>query len=141
MSLSDLPAVNACLNSASTILLSFGYYFIKNRRQVAHRNCMVGALITSTLFLVCYLIYHSYAGRTVFQNPAWFRPIYLVILLTHTILAVAIVPMVLMTVSRAFRQKFDAHRAIARWTWPIWMYVSVTGVMIYFLLYQIFPQK
>lgn len=141
MSLSDLPAVNACLNSASTILLSFGYYYIKNRRQVAHRNCMVGALITSTLFLVCYLIYHSYAGRTVFQNPAWFRPIYLVILLTHTILAVAIVPMVLMTVSRAFRQKFEAHRAIARWTWPIWMYVSVTGVLIYFLLYQIFPQK
>lgn len=141
MSLTDLPAINACLNGTSTVLLAFGYYFIKQKRQIAHRNCMVGALATSTLFLISYVIYHSYAGRTVFRDPAWFRPIYLVILLTHTVLAVAIVPMVLMTVVRAFRERFEAHRAIARWTWPIWMYVSVTGVLIYFLLYQLFPQK
>ena len=102
---------------------------------------MIGALITSTLFLISYLTYHSFAGRTVFQNPQWFRPIYLLILLTHTILAAAIVPLVLVTVSRAVRRKWELHKKIARWTWPIWMYVSVTGVVIYLLLYQIFPQK
>lgn len=140
MSFSDLPAVNACLNSASTILLTIGYIFIKQGRKVAHRNCMVGALITSTIFLACYLTYHYNAGRTTFQDPQWFRPIYLVILLTHTVLAMVIVPMVLITVFFALRQKWDSHKMIARLTWPIWMYVSVTGVLIYLLLYQIFPQ-
>lgn len=141
MSLVDLPAVNACLNGASTVLLTVGYIFIKQGKQKAHRNCMVGALITSTAFLTCYLYYHYFAGRTTFQDPAWFRPYYLAILLTHTVLAVMIVPMVLMTVVRAMQQKWEAHKKIARWTWPIWMYVSVTGVAIYLLLYQIFPQK
>ena len=141
MSLSDLPAVNASLNSASTVLLTLGYIYIKRAKKDAHRNCMVGAVITSTLFLACYLIYHYYAGRTTFQNPEWFRPIYLLILLTHTVLAVVIVPMVLTTVFLAIRQRWEAHKRIARWTWPIWMYVSVTGVVIYLLLYQIFPQK
>ncbi len=141
MSLSDLPLVNACLNGASTVLLSLGYFYIRQQKQVAHRNCMIGALITSTLFLACYLTYHSFAGRTVFQNPSWFRPIYLLILLTHTVLAVVIVPLVLLTVFRAVRRRWELHKRIARWTWPIWMYVSVTGVVIYLLLYQIFPQK
>lgn len=141
MSLSDLPAVNACLNSASTVLLTLGYIYIKQGKKDSHRNCMIGALITSALFLTCYLIYHYNAGRTTFRDPDWFRPIYLLILLTHTILAVAIVPMVLTTVFFAIRQRWEAHKRIARWTWPIWMYVSVTGVLIYFLLYQIFPQK
>ena len=141
MSLSDLPAVNACLNGLSTVFLISGYILIKKWRQNAHRNCMVGALISSTIFLTCYLIYHYNAGRTTFQNPQWFRPYYLVILLTHTVLAVAIVPMVLATVFYAFRNNFNAHKRIARWTWPVWMYVSVTGVLIYFLLYQIFPQQ
>jgi putative membrane protein len=141
MSISDLPAVNACLNGASTVLLTLGFIFIKQGKKEAHRNCMVGALITSTVFLACYLVYHSFAGRTTFLNPQWFRPIYLAILLTHTILAVVIVPMVLITVFKAIQQKWDSHRKIARWTWPIWMYVSVTGVVIYLLLYQIFPQK
>ena len=140
MTLSDLPAVNACLNGASTIFLIFGYIYIKKGRQDAHRNCMVSALITSTTFLSCYLVYHYFAGRTTFQNPQWFRPIYLVILLTHTVLAVVIVPMVLVTVIQAIRQRWESHKKIARWTWPIWMYVSVTGVVIYLLLYQIFPQ-
>ena len=135
-----MPAVNACLNGASTALLTLGYVCIKRGNQAAHRNCMVGAVITSTVFLGCYLVYHHFAGRTTFQNPPWFRPIYLVILLTHTILAVVIVPMVLRTVYLAIRQRWEAHRRIARWTWPIWMYVSVTGVVIYLLLYQIFPQ-
>ncbi|MGZ8898678.1 MAG: DUF420 domain-containing protein [Limisphaerales bacterium] len=140
MSFADLPAVNACLNGASTIFLTLGYIYIKKGRQDAHRNCMVSALITSTVFLSCYLVYHYFAGRTTFQNPQWFRPIYLVILLTHTVLAVVIVPMVLVTVVQAIRQRWESHKKIARWTWPIWMYVSVTGVVIYLLLYQIFPQ-
>jgi len=140
MTLSDLPAVNAALNTLSTIFLTCGYIFIRRQRQVAHRNCMIGAVISSALFLTCYLIYHYNAGRTVFRDPAWFRPIYLTILLTHTILAVVIVPMVLTTLYHAARRQFDRHKKIARWTWPIWMYVSITGVIIYFLLYHIFPQ-
>ena len=140
MTLSDLPAVNAALNTLSTIFLTCGYVFIRRQRQVAHRNCMIGAVISSAVFLTCYLIYHYNAGRTVFRDPAWFRPIYLTILLTHTILAVVIVPMVLKTLYHAARRQFDRHKKIARWTWPIWMYVSITGVVIYFLLYHIFPQ-
>jgi len=141
MTLSDLPALNACLNGLSTVLLTAGYMCIRRGRQKAHRHCMIGALVASTLFLTCYLVYHANAGRTVFKEPAWFRPIYLVILLTHTILAAAIVPLVIVTVVRALRGQFDRHKAIARWTWPIWMYVSVTGVVIYLLLYQVFPQR
>jgi putative membrane protein len=141
MSLSDLPAINACLNSLSTIFLTAGYIFIRQQNQTAHRNCMIAAFATSTIFLACYLVYHAYAGRTVFRDPAWFRPIYLTILLTHTILAVAIVPLIFLTFHRALKARYELHRKIARWTWPIWMYVSVTGVLIYFLLYQIFPQS
>jgi uncharacterized membrane protein YozB (DUF420 family) len=141
MTLSDLPAVNAGLNTLSTLFLTAGYVFIRRQRQVAHRNCMIGAVVSSALFLTCYLIYHYNAGRTVFRDPEWFRPIYLLILLTHTILAVVIVPMVLMTLYRAARRQFEAHKRISRWTWPVWMYVSITGVLIYFLLYQIFPQS
>src|SRR5688572_3981426 len=140
MSLSDLPALNACLNSVSTVFLVLGYIFIKKGRQDAHRNCMIGAVITSTLFLTSYLIYHYNAGRTSFPNPHWFRATYLIILLTHTILAVAIVPMVLITVIAAVRKRWEFHKKFARWTWPIWMYVSITAVVIYLLLYQIFPQ-
>jgi putative membrane protein len=146
MSFSDLPAVNATLNGLSAVFLSLGYYFIRRRQQVAHRNCMVSAFCASVLFLACYLTYHGYRayalhqGPTIFRDPAWFRPIYLTILLTHTVLAVVIVPLVLITLSRARRKRFEAHRRIARWTWPLWMYVSVTGVVIYLLLYQIYPQ-
>ena len=138
LTVSDLPAVNACLNSLSAIFLTSGYLFIRRKNIIAHRNCMLGAFLTSTIFLICYVVYHLNAGRTVFKDPAWFRPIYLAILLTHTVLAVALVPMVLITLSRALRQRFDRHKIIARWTWPLWMYVSVTGVIIYLLLYQIF---
>ena len=141
MSLSDLPAVNAGLNALSATFLTAGYIFIRRNNRVAHRNCMIGALAASAIFLGCYLYYHFHAGRTVFKDPAWFRPIYLTLLLTHTILAVAIVPMIFITVSRAAKARFELHKKIARWTWPIWMYVSVTGVLIYFLLYQIFPQR
>jgi len=129
------------LNGLSAILLTAGYIFIKRGNKPAHRNCMIAALTTSVVFLACYLTYHfTVKAVTRFVEPQWFRPIYLTILLTHTILAVAIVPMVIMTLSRALRERFDAHKRIARWTWPAWMYVSVTGVIIYLLLYQIFPQ-
>ncbi len=146
MSLSDLPAVNATLNGLSAVLLATGYIFIKRGNKIAHRNCMISALVTSTVFLVCYLTYHyrmkqAYGeAHTRFLDPAWFRPFYLAILFTHLIGAFAIVPLVIMTTTRALRERFDAHKRIARWTWPIWMYVSVTGVIIYLLLYQIFPQ-
>ncbi|KAB2650391.1 MAG: DUF420 domain-containing protein [Verrucomicrobia bacterium] len=146
MTFTDLPAVNACLNGLCTVLLTAGFFLIKRGNKIAHRNCMVAALVTSTVFLACYLTYHYKMkqvygeAHTKFLDPAWFRPIYLAILFTHLLGAFAIVPLVIMTTSRALRERFDAHKKIARWTWPIWMYVSVTGVVIYLLLYQIFPQ-
>jgi uncharacterized membrane protein YozB (DUF420 family) len=142
MSLNDLPAVNACFNGMAAVFLTAGFIFIRRKNQIAHRNCMIAALTSSALFLAGYLTYHFVVhGLTKFQNPAWFRPIYLTLLLTHTVLAVVIVPLIAITLTRALRERFDAHRKIARWTWPLWMYVSVTGVVIYLLLYQIFPQR
>ena len=141
MTLHDLPACNATFNGLAGVFLSFGYYFVKRGKVIAHRNCMISAVCSSALFLTGYLTYHfTVRGVTHFRDPAWFRPIYLTLLTTHTILAVVIVPMVLITLSHALRQRFDKHKRIARWTWPLWMYVSVTGVLIYLLLYQIFPQ-
>jgi len=142
VSLSDLPAVNACLNGLSAVFLTTGYVFIRRGNKIAHRNCMVSAFITSTIFLICYLTYH-FTVRTVtrFEKPEWFRPVYLTILLTHTVLAVVIVPLLPMTLGRAVKQRFDLHKKIARWTWPLWMYVSVTGVVIYLLIYRICPQN
>jgi uncharacterized membrane protein YozB (DUF420 family) len=147
MSISDLPAVNAGLNTVAAILLITGYAFIKRGNRNAHRNCMIGALICSAIFLCCYVYYHYSMKKlygeahTRFLKPEWFRPIYLTILFTHLVCAIAIVPMIIITVSRAAKARFDLHKKIARWTWPVWMYVSVTGVLIYFLLYQIFPQR
>jgi uncharacterized membrane protein YozB (DUF420 family) len=146
MTYADLPLVNACLNATCTVLLVLGWGHIRAGRKEAHRNSMIAALCTSAAFLACYLYYHwkmqqvHGAAHTKFVDPAWFRPIYLTILLTHLVGAIAIVPLVLMTVSRAFKERFEAHKVIARWTLPIWLYVSVTGVVIYLLLYQIFPQ-
>ncbi|MGO8765919.1 MAG: DUF420 domain-containing protein [Limisphaerales bacterium] len=147
MSIYDLPAVNASLNGLSAILLTAGYVFIRKKQITAHRNCMISAFCVSIVFLICYLTYHTYLavvlkrGPTRFLDPLWFRPIYLAILISHTILAMVIVPLILITLIRALRERFDQHKKIARWTWPLWMYVSVTGVVVYFLLYQIFPQK
>jgi putative membrane protein len=147
MSIHTLPAVNATLNGMSAVFLAMGYFFIKRGNKIAHRNCMISAFCISVVFLICYLTYHTYLGvvlhqgPTRFLNPPWFRPIYLTILITHTILAIAIVPMILMTLNRARLEKFELHKKIARWTWPLWMYVSVTGVVVYLLLYQIFPQR
>jgi putative membrane protein len=141
MTVQDLPALNATLNGLSTLLLLAGWVCIRRGRREAHRNCMVAALTTSTLFLASYLTYH-YLSHSVtrFVEPAWFRPFYLAILLTHTVLAVVILPLIFATVYQAARGQFEKHRRIARWTWPLWMYVSATGVLIYLLLYQIFQQ-
>ena len=141
MSIHDLPAVNASLNGLSAVFLTAGFIFIRQKNNIAHRNCMIEAFSTSVIFLGCYLTYHlSVQTVTHFRNPEWFRPIYLTILLTHTILAIVIVPMILITLNRARLQRFELHKKIARWTWPLWMYVSVTGVVVYLLLYQIYPQ-
>jgi len=138
--LSVFPPLNAALNGLSACFLLAGFIMIRRGRIRAHRNCMLLALTASTLFLVSYLYYHFHAGRTTFRDPNWFRPIYLTLLLTHTLLAVAILPLIFVTLLRAARGLFERHKKIARWTWPLWMYVSVTGVLIYFLLYHIFPQ-
>jgi len=142
MTLHDLPAVNGTLNGLSAVFLTAGYVFIRKGNIKAHRNCMISAFVTSTIFLACYLTYHFLVHTlTRFENPAWFRPIYLTILISHTILAVVIVPLVLMTLSRGLKAQFARHKSIARWAWPMWMYVSVTGVAVYLILYQIFPQR
>jgi putative membrane protein len=141
MSLSDLPTLNAILNSISATLLMVGYVFIKRKNRNAHRNCMVAAFATSTLFLISYLIYHYNVGSVKFQGQGMVRTVYFAILLTHTILAVVIVPLILVTFSRAFKMWFDKHRAIARWTLPLWLYVSITGVVVYLMLYQFYPAR
>ena len=142
MTLSDLPIVNACLNGLSAVFLLAGYVLIKQQKQTAHRNCMIAAFVTSALFLICYLTYHlTVHTLTRFKNPEWFKSIYISLLVSHTVLAVVIVPMAFVTLSRAIKARYELHKKIARWTWPLWMYVSVTGVLIYLLLYQIFPQK
>jgi putative membrane protein len=142
MSLRDLPAFNAAFNGLAGVFLACGFYFIKRGKIAAHRACMISAVCSSTLFLAGYLTYH-FTVKTIthFRDPAWFRPIYLTLLGTHTLLAASVLPLVIITLTYAAKGKFDSHKKIARWTWPIWMYVSVTGVMIYFLLYRIYPQK
>jgi uncharacterized membrane protein YozB (DUF420 family) len=132
------PQINATLNGASAVLLLIGRNYIKHGRMAAHRAVMTAALISSSLFLTSYLYYHWHVGSVHFQGQGWSRPVYFTILTSHTILAIVIVPMVIVTLSRALRGRFDRHRAIARWTFPLWMYVSVTGVIVYFMLYQWF---
>ncbi|HXQ25543.1 MAG TPA: DUF420 domain-containing protein [Candidatus Acidoferrales bacterium] len=133
--LRSLPAVNASLNAACTVLLVAGYACIRRRKITLHRACMVAAFLCSTVFLALYLYFHFHAGVIRFGGQGWIRPVYLAILITHTTLAVVIVPLILITLSRALRERFDRHRAIARWTLPLWLYVSVTGVVVYWLLY------
>jgi putative membrane protein len=134
-----LPHLNAVLNTTSALLLLAGFRFIRLGRIQAHRNCQVTAVITSTLFLISYLTYHYYHGSTRFAGQGLARPLYFTILISHTILAVAIVPLIVITLYRAARGNFDRHRRIARWTLPLWLYVSVTGVVVYLMLYHIYP--
>jgi uncharacterized membrane protein YozB (DUF420 family) len=132
------PPINATLNGTSAILLLTGRALIMRGKIAAHRVVMITALITSSLFLACYLYYHYHVGSVRFAGQGWSRPVYFTILISHTILAAVIVPMIIITLVRALRERYDRHRVIARWTFPLWLYVSVTGVIIYFMLYQWF---
>jgi putative membrane protein len=136
--LAALPTLNAALNSASAVLLLCGYGFIRQRQIFAHRLCMLGAFTCSTVFLVSYVYYHVHAGILHFHGQGWIRPVYFTLLTSHTILAVTILPLVLITLYRALRGQFERHRRIARWTLPLWLYVSVTGVVVYWLLYHVY---
>jgi len=137
LTFADLPALNATLNATSAILLTIGWILIRRGRWKQHRAFMIAAFCTSVLFLISYLTYHARAGSKHFTGQGVIRPVYFTILLTHTVLAAAIVPLVLVTLSRGLSRRFDRHRAIARWTLQLWMYVSVTGVVVYLLLYRL----
>ena len=138
MSISDLPALNASLNALASLFLLAGFVFVRQKRVEAHRLCMLAALATSVLFLASYVVYHANIGSRPFTGTGPIRVVYFAILISHVILAIAIVPLVLITVSRALARRFDQHRRIARITWPLWMYVSISGVVVYLLLYQVY---
>lgn len=138
MSASQLPALNALLNATATILLLLGYRFIRRREIAAHRRCMLAAFTVSVLFLVSYVIYHAEAGSVPFQGQGWVRPVYFAILISHVVLAAVVPVLALITLSHGLRMRYPQHRRIARWTFPIWLYVSVTGVVIYVMLYHLY---
>lgn len=135
ISIAQLPTLNAALNSLSAVFLCAGFVFIRAKNRAAHRACMLAAFASSSLFLISYLVYHFQVGSVGFKGQGWIRPVYFAILISHTILATTVVPLALITLFRALRERFAAHRRIARWTFPIWLYVSVTGVIIYLMLY------
>ncbi len=137
MDYSKLPAINAGLNATSALLLTLGYIFIRQRAITAHTMCMLGAFCTSCVFLVCYIIYHLHHHVTHFQGQGIIRLVYFTVLISHTILAVVVVPLAIMTLLRGLKGHFFKHVSIARWSLPIWMYVSVTGVVVYWMLYQL----
>jgi uncharacterized membrane protein YozB (DUF420 family) len=137
IALADLPGVNATLNATTALLLSLGYAMIHRRRIAAHRAFMLCAFAVSTLFLASYLYYHAHAGVRHFEGSGWIRPVYLAILISHTVLAAAIVPLAVSTVVLGLSSRFSRHRRIARWTLPLWLFVSLTGVVVYVLLYRL----
>jgi len=137
-SVSDLPLVNASLNGIATVLLLVGYVCIRQRRIAAHRAAMVSAFATSVLFLISYLVYHAHAGSRPFPGQGPIRVVYFVILISHIILAATIPPLAGITLWRAYRRRFDRHMKIARWTLPLWLYVSITGIVVYLMLYQLY---
>jgi uncharacterized membrane protein YozB (DUF420 family) len=132
----DLPAVNATLNAVAAVLLLVGYALIRSGRRDLHRSVMLAAFAVSAVFLASYLVYHAQVGSVRFERQGLVRPVYFTILITHIVLAAAVLPLALLTLSRGLQEKYARHRAIARWTLPIWLYVSVTGVLVYVLLYQ-----
>jgi len=134
-------AFNASLNGISAMLLAGGYAAIRAGKRDVHRKFMISAFAVSTVFLASYLLYHYRVGHVVFQGQGWIRPVYFTLLTTHTILAIVIVPLILITLRRAWLEKFDKHRLIARWTLPLWFYVCVTGVIVYLMVYQIYAGK
>ena len=142
MALTSLPVLNACLNGTSAVLLLLGFYFIRvKKNQEAHKLCMVSAFTVSVLFLISYLSYHYFHGVTRFLGEGFIHTFYFLLLTSHTILAIVIVPLILMTLFHAIRKNFKKHKKIARITFPLWLYVSVTGVLVYFMLYQWFPHS
>jgi putative membrane protein len=132
-------ALNASLNGLSALLLACGYAAIRSGRRQMHKRFMISAFVVSCGFLVSYLVYHYRVGHVPFAGQGWIRPVYFALLISHTILAAVIVPLILLTLRRALLERFDKHRVIARWTLPLWFYVSVTGVIVYLLLYQVYP--
>jgi len=132
----DLPAVNASLNALSGVLLLIGFVMVRSGRIAAHRRVLIAAFATSSLFLICYVVYHAQVGSVRFTRQGFVRPLYFTILITHVTLAAAVLPLAILTLSRGLKARYAPHRRIARWTLPIWMYVSVTGVLVYVLLYQ-----
>lgn len=134
-------ALNASLNATSAVLLAGGYAAIRAGKRDVHKKFMVSAFWVSVVFLVSYVIYHIRVGHVVFQGQGWIRPVYFALLLSHTILAIVIVPLILITLRRAWMEKFDKHRLIARWTLPLWFYVCITGVIVYLMVYQIYVGK
>lgn len=136
--LTVFPAINAALNGASAVLIASGRVLIRRKLVVAHRACMIAAVVCSSAFLVSYLYYHAHVGSVHFRGQGIIRPVYFAILISHTLLAAVVVPLVIVTLARGLRGRFDRHRVIARWTYPIWLYVSVTGVVIYVLLYHLY---
>ncbi len=136
MTIHSLPAVNASLNALSGVLLVIGFTLIHNKRIEAHRRVMIAAFATSSLFLICYVVYHAQVGSVPFTRQGFVRPLYFTILITHVALAFAVVPLAIITLSNGLRGRYPQHRRIAKWTLPIWFYVSVTGVLVYVLLYQ-----
>lgn len=139
IALGDLPALNATLNATTALLLSGGYGMVRRRRLLAHKACMLSAFAVSMLFLASYLYYHAHAGLRHFEGRGWLRPAYFAILFTHTVLAAAIVPLAVTTVYFGLRSRHPAHQRIARWTLPLWLYVSLTGVVVYLLLFRLSP--
>jgi uncharacterized membrane protein YozB (DUF420 family) len=136
LSIHDLPALNATLNGTSAVLLTYGYTLIRRGRKEQHKRVMISAFIVSIVFLISYLIYHSQVGSVRYPHEGPMRTVYLTILFTHTVLAATVPILAIITLRRALKNKFDRHRAIAKWTLPIWLYVSVTGVVVYLMLYQ-----
>jgi putative membrane protein len=134
--IADLATVNAALNATAAVLIGTGFYYIKRKNIPAHKACMVAAMVVSALFLASYLFYHYNVGSVRFTKQGWIRNVYFPLLLTHTVLAAVVLPMVLRTVFLAFKGRFRNHVRIARWTFPIWMYVSITGVIVYLMLYH-----
>jgi uncharacterized membrane protein YozB (DUF420 family) len=132
----SLPAVNATLNGISGVLLIAGYLLMRARRIELHRRVMIAAFVTSSLFLICYIVYHANVGSVRFTRPGFVRPLYFTILITHVTLAATVPPLAIITLSRGLKARYPQHRRIARWTFPIWLYVSVTGVLVYILLYR-----
>ena len=135
------PALNASLNGASALLITSGRLLIHKKKVQLHRACMIAAVVTSGLFLISYLYYHAHVHSVHFPGQGWVRPVYFTILISHTLLAVTVVPLVVLSLSYGLRQKFDRHRRIARWTFPVWLYVSITGVVVYIMLYQIYGAR